>query len=141
MRLDSNFKNMISNENFSLESDLVCDCQNDTFKIYHTGIQKNGLFGMVNLKKYNQQIVVEARCTYCGKKYVIYNSTLDGLKPRLVPLEEYKPFILKNNEDTFRIHVAYNFEPKNFKTDRFDMMQVYIKEKNQDKKICILEVE
>ena len=72
---------------------------------------------------------------------MIYNSTLDGLKPRLVPLEEYKSFILKNNEDTFRIHVAYNFEPKNFKTDRFDMMQVYIKEKNQDKKICILEVE
>ena len=141
MRLDSNFKNMISNENFLLESDLVCDCQNDTFKIYHTGIQKNGLFGTVNLKKYNQQIVVKVLCAYCGKKYVIYNSTLDGLKPKQIPLEEYKPLILKNNEDTFKINVKYNFEPQNYKTDRFEMMQLYIKEKNGKKEICIFEVE
>ena len=54
MRLEPNFKNMIHDENFSLESDIVCDCQNDTFKIIHTGIQKNGLFGIVTLKKQNK---------------------------------------------------------------------------------------
>ena len=141
MRLEPNFKNMIHDENFSLESDIVCDCQNDTFKIIHTGIQKNGLFGIVTLKKQNKQLAIEATCTSCGKKITIYNSTLDGLKPKQIPLEEYKPLILKNNEDTFKINVKYNFEPQNYKTDRFGVMQLYIKEKNGKKEICVFEVE
>ena len=49
--------------------------------------------------------------------------------------------ILKNNEDTFKINVKYNFELQNYKTDRFEMMQLYIKEKNGKKEICVFEVE
>ena len=49
--------------------------------------------------------------------------------------------ILKNNEDTFKINVKYNFEPKKYKTDHFEMMQLYLKEKNRKKEICVFEVE
>ena len=44
LRIINNLDNISENNNVTLEADLVCDCGNKYFKIYHSGKQTKGIF-------------------------------------------------------------------------------------------------
>lgn len=136
MRLENNFYNIINHNNVALEADLKCSCGSETFRITHTGVTKKGLFSSNYIKKKDKQIIIKAKCTLCEKEYLIYDSTKDGSNPKGIPLTEYIPFSVKDNE-IFKINLKYNFYPENFMTDKFEM--IFIDAKIDNKEIRIYE--
>lgn len=137
MRLEKNFTNVINHEDVALEAKLVCDCENDIFNIYHTGILKKGLFG-INLTKNQKQIVIKAKCPSCLKEYILYDSIIDGSRPKGVRLDDYKLFNYKD-ENSFKITMKYNFYEENFNTDKFEMIFIEGNNVNLKKTILIYE--
>lgn len=140
MRLEKNLTNLINHENVALEGYLICDCKNDKFYIYHTGVQKNGLFGSTTLKKLNKQIVIKAKCSKCTKEYLIYDSTIDGIKPNGEKLEDFHLFT-KENENFYKINIKYNFTTEHFNTDQFEMIFIDIINEKNNKEVRIFEGE
>lgn len=138
MRLEDNLVQVKEYNHAALEGDLVCDCKNETFFIFHTGVQKKRLFGSPILKKKEKQIVIKAKCSHCSKEYVLYDSTLDSSHSKGQALEHFEVFTTKSNSPLL-IRMLYNFFPENFKTDLYEMVFIEAKEINSQKFVRIYE--
>lgn len=138
MRLEKNFINEINHENVALEATLKCDCENQIFNVMHTGKEKKGLFGGLSLVKKDGQIRIKALCKSCGKEFVLYDSTIDGCKPKEAPVMEYTKLAIKD-KDSFKINMKYNFMKENFKTDHFEGIAIDIQDNLSKKEKRIYE--
>ena len=119
LRIIGYIENICERGHVALEGDLVCECGNVFFTIYHSGKQTKGIFAPYLVKK-NHQILIEARCTCCEKRIVIFDSSVDGSEPSgpSKPMEQ----TLKAFHDiyAYKIHVMYNYLESNFKTNLFE---------------------
>ena len=101
---------------------LKCECGCENFKIFHTGKQTKGFFSP-HIKKEEKQILIEAKCSKCGKKIKIYDTTVDGEKPVMVTHFDVKPFIYKDKED-YKVKIFMNYYEENYMTNKF--VEIYI---------------
>ncbi len=130
MRLEKNLENVIEHDHVALEADLICDCKNNQFMISHSGILKKKLFGGLTLNKKEKQIVIKAKCLDCSKTYILYDSTKDGCVPKGTALSDFEQLTLKDGTCKFQINMKYNYNPEDFKTDKFQMIFIDVKKKD-----------
>lgn len=119
LRIIDNLSNIIEHERIALEGDLVCDCGNFFFKIFHTGKQTKGILAPY-LIKYKKQILIEARCTCCGNSIEILNSTTKNDISIHHNATQKILFYLSNDDYCFKIHMMYNYYEINYKTNSFE---------------------
>ena len=126
LRVIDKLENICEHNNVALEADLVCECGNAFFKIYHSGKQTKGILAPYLLKM-NNQIIIEAKCTCCGNSIVIYDSEIDGTKRCLSNKDDKKLFNILNDAYVYKVHLMYNYLEKNFKTNLFEdcFIQIY----------------
>ncbi len=138
MRLEKNFIDEINHDDVALEANLKCECGSQIFTIVHTGKEKKSLFGGISLVKKDDQIRIKALCQTCGKEFVLYDSTVDGNKPKEAPIAEYVKLVIKD-KDAFKINMKYNFMKENFKTDRFEGIAIDVQDDASKKERRIYE--
>ena len=119
LRIIDNLENIYEHNNVALEGDLVCDCGNQYFKIYHSGKQTKGIFAPY-LVKNNSQIIIEAQCTCCEHSIIIFDNSIDGVKRVNADETVKKLFNIFNDTYAYKIHLMYNYFENNFKTNLFE---------------------
>lgn len=138
MRLDSNFENVINHENASLEADLKCSCGSKVFNVFHSGVQKKTLFGRVYVSKKQKQLIIKSKCSKCGKEYLVYDSTIDGVRPKGNPIYEFTSLEI-NGVSNFNLRLIYNFYEENYNTEKFEMFRLDVKPESSEKYIVLVE--
>ncbi len=136
LRIKENLKIIEEHSNVALKAKLVCKCGCEKFKLYHTGKQTKGILAS-HLRKKNKQIEIVAQCEQCGKRISILDTTIDGEDPITVNKGDLFLFKLKGQE-TFCIELAYNFDEKNYMTNKFVDCFVFGKN-DKEKKYVIYE--
>ena len=139
MRNENNFSNKINYQNASIEADFICTCGCDTFFIQHTGLFRKSIFGGVSIIKKNKQLVIKAKCSQCHAEYLLYDSTKDGISPNGILCGEFYPLCI-HGENTFQINLKYNFMEENYKTDKFEMFFLDVKNPAWDNYLRICEM-
>lgn len=132
MRLQNNFTDLQTKDNKTLEADIICECGCRKFTITHTG--KSSLFNPQKIKKKSGQLLIKAECRTCHRLLTIYDSKIDGTKPKNVLHEESKPFTNGKNS-VVEINVKYNFKEENFMTDKFKKMSITFKDDEKTYKV------
>ena len=141
MRLQNNLVITERHNKDALAADLVCDCQNKNFTIYHSGVFKKGLFGIeYTLHKKNKQLFIQAICPKCGNQYIIFDSSSDGSKPSKQNTLDANDKIIINNQDSFAINLKYNYYPQNYQTDIWEGFYIDITPENSKKEYRIWEI-
>ncbi len=118
LRILPNLDGIINHEDAALEGNVACPCGHHAFYLEHTGKQTKGIFS-AHLVLKNSQLKVIAICSTCGNKITLYDSTLDGLKPKPVldNIYQYEKFLLKGKQEYFQIHMMYNYIEGNLKDE------------------------
>lgn len=119
LRIINNLDNISENNNVTLEADLVCDCGNKYFKIYHSGKQTKGIFAPYLIQKDNQ-ITIEAKCTCCEHSIIIFDSNIDGTKRTSSDKVNRQLFNILKDTYSYKIHLMYNYWENNFKTNLYE---------------------
>ena len=119
LRIIDSLENICEHNNVALEGDLICECGNHYFKIYHSGKQTKGIFAPYLIKK-NHQIVIEAKCTCCEHSIIIFDNSIDGVKRSNTDETTTKLFNILNDTYGYKIHLMYNYFENNFKTNLFE---------------------
>lgn len=129
----------------SISANLCCTCGNNKFVFLHTGKQTKGIFAPYIIKK-NDQLILQAKCTCCGKNIEVYNSTIDGAKPKAVePSIDFLPFVIpKSTANKFEVIIKYNYWPENLRSDnqysnKFENCFIYIVDHGKETKALIEE--
>lgn len=118
LRIINNLCDQECIRNVAFKGNLICNCQNKLFNIYHSGKKTRGILASYLMKR-NKQIIINAVCKKCCNEITIYDSNIDGvdaLKTKKYPIEK---FILKDENDAFEIIMMYNYYEKDFKTNQF----------------------
>ena len=103
---------------------LKCDCGNEKFKIFHTGKQTKGIFSS-HIKKEEKQILIEAKCSKCGKRIKIYDTSVDGEKPIMNTHFDEKQFVYKDKED-YAVKIFMNYYEENYMTNKFVSIYIHL---------------
>ena len=119
LRIIGNLTNIIEHNNAALEGDLICECGNPYFKIYHSGKQTKGILAPYLINK-NKQISIEAKCICCGNSLTIYDNRLDGVKKFNSDIVLKQLLNISNDKCTFKLHLMYNYIKEHFKTNLFE---------------------
>ena len=129
----------------SISANLCCTCGNNKFVFSHTGKQTKGIFAPYIIKK-NDQLILQAKCTCCGKNIEVYNSTIDGAKPKAQePSIDFLPFVIpKATANKFEVIIKYNYWPENLRSDnqysnKFENCFIYIIDHGKETKALIEE--
>ena len=129
----------------SISANLCCTCGNNKFVFSHTGKQTKGILAPYIIKK-NKQLILQAKCTCCEKNIEVYNSTIDGSKPKTIEQSiDFLPFIIpKTSADKFEVIIKYNYWPENLKSNGlysnyFEDCFIYIVENGKETKALIEE--
>ena len=129
----------------SISANLCCTCGNNKFAFSHTGKQTKGILAPYIIKK-NKQLILQAKCMCCGKNIEVYNSTIDGSKPKTIEQSiDFLPFIIpKTSADKFEVIIKYNYWPENLKSNGlysnyFEDCFIYIVENGKETKALIEE--
>lgn len=128
MRLKNNFINIKEQGKKVLEADFICECGCRKFMLTHTG--KNCLLRPSILNKKKGQLRIKAECRNCHRLTTVYDSTIEGKRPKEVKSESYDKLI-KNNNDVFEIQLKYSFLEENYNTDKFTKISIKIKDDNE----------
>jgi hypothetical protein len=129
----------------SISANLRCTCGNNKFVFSHTGKQTKGILAPYITKK-NKQLILQAKCTCCGKNIEVYNSTIDGSKPQITEqLTAFMPFVIpKTSADKFEVLIKYNYWPEKLKvngrySNEFENCFIYIVDNGKETKALIEE--
>ena len=115
---------------------LKCECGSEEFKIFHTGKQTKGIFSP-HIKKAEKQISIEARCSKCGKRIKIYDTSIDGIKTVMNTAFNEKQFIYKDKED-YKVKIFMNYYEENYMTNKFVAIYIHLVD-NNNKEIVLYE--
>ena len=114
-----------------------------TIVFSHTGKQTNGILAPYIIKK-NKQLILQAKCMCCGKNIEVYNSTIDGAKPKAQePSIDFLPFVIpKATANKFEVIIKYNYWPENLRSDnqysnKFENCFIYIIDHGKETKALI----
>ena len=121
------YKNLLTKskiEGTAFNGMLVCDCKCDAFYIEHTGKQTSGKFRPYLVKR-KKQLTIVCRCKNCGKEFVIFDSTVDGVKPKNAEKCPQVAFAV-NGKNIFGVSVLYNYIRENYLTDKFEDCFIYV---------------
>ena len=121
---------------YCVKGNLKCDCGSENFVIFHTGKQTKGIFAP-NIAKTDHQILVQAKCSKCGKTIQLYDTAIDGEKPILKEHPELKKFIYKNSE-SFRVKIILDYDEVNYMTNKFFTIFIYLYN-SENKEIVLYE--
>ena len=103
---------------------IKCSCGCEKFKIFHTGKQTKGILAS-HIVKMQKQILIEAKCSRCGKIIPIYDTCVDGENPIANIHLESKEFLHQNIED-FSVKVLLNYNEENYMTNKFFTIYVHL---------------
>ena len=120
----------------AVKGGLRCSCGCEQFKIFHTGKQTKGILAS-HIIESQKQILIEAKCSKCGRTIQLYDSSYDGEKPFTVSHPEVKQFLYKNISD-FKIKIILNYYEENYMTNKFAMIYIYLYDDN-NKQIVLYE--
>ncbi len=129
IRIYENLKTLEERTNVALQGSLICDCKNEFFYISHTGRQTRGILAPFLVKK-ERQLSIVCSCCRCGKKFNLYDSTVDGLKPIDAPKLEYQDFS-QNSTRAFKVVMSYNYFEKDYLTNRFAECMITLLDENE----------
>ena len=108
-------------------------------------MQWNEILAPYIIKK-NKQLILQAKCTCCEKNIEVYNSTIDGSKPKTIEQSiDFLPFIIpKTSADKFEVIIKYNYLPENITesgeySNRFENCFIYLLENDKETKALIEE--
>lgn len=125
MRLMNNFINL-NEQNETFKADFICECGTHKFTITHTGTKR--IVPLLSiLRKRHNQIRIKAECRNCHRIYTLYDSAIDGIKPKSAREFEFAQFF-KNGNDIFELEIKYNFSAEFYKTDKFKAITIHIKD-------------
>ena len=119
LRILDNLRNKIDHDNVAFEGDLVCECGNMYFEIYHTGKQTKGILAPYLIRKDNQ-IAIIGKCICCGHETIIYDTSVDSKNKQKSNIDEKQKFIIKNSLSSYKVHMMYNYLEENYKSDSFE---------------------
>ena len=126
--MDLSFKDFFiieeEHDKVSVSGSLKCSCGMDRFLIYHTGKQTKGILSP-HIKKMEKQILIEAKCSKCGRTIQIYDNTIDGEKPAMASVLERKQFLHKGMSE-FKTKIVLNYYEESYMTNRFVTIYVYL---------------
>ena len=127
----------------ALSANLQCSCGSTKFAFFHTGKQTKGIFAPYIIKK-NNQLVLKAKCNRCNNEIVVYDSQIDGAKPKAAnESREFTSFVLPKSSE-FEVIIKYNYLPENIiesggYSNRFENCFIYLLENNKESKALIEE--
>lgn len=127
----------------AISAKLRCTCGNCSFAFSHTGKQTKGILAPYIIKK-NKQLALKAKCSKCGNEIVVYNSQIDGAKPKIVEeIREFTTFATQNSSE-FEVMIKYNYFPEKLKEDgnysnQFENCFIYIIDNGKETKALIEE--
>ncbi len=117
LRIIDNLRVIEERRGVAFSGALVCDCKNESFYLTHTGRQTRGILSPYLAKK-KGQLRVKCCCTKCGREITVYDSTLDGLKPKPCEKGEFSDLVIKSTR-AFGVVMSYNYYEEDYLTDRF----------------------
>ena len=117
LRIINNLKILKEVDKVAIEASLVCDCGNECFYVSHTGKKTKGILSSWLIKN-DKQISVMCKCKDCGKKIIVCDTTIDGLKPLDIEKSNYAEFAIKG-KNIFKIILYYNYWEEDYMTNRF----------------------
>lgn len=131
--MNLSFKNyfiiMEEHDNVAVNGNLKCSCGSEKFSIYHTGKQTKGILAP-HIVRTQKQILIEAKCSECGRTIQIYDTTIDGENPIVAWHPEFKQFSYKNITD-FKVKIFLNYYEENYMTNKFAMIYIYLYDNNK----------
>lgn len=99
---------------FYTEGRLLC-CGGDCFGISIWGKVKSGWLSHMYLTEQNHRLVLQARCHYCGKAILLFDTSQDGYDSIPAVLEEAPPLhplvCKKCGEGNFSVFLRYEYPP------------------------------
>ena len=122
---------------------LQCSCGSTKFAFFHTGKQTKGIFAPYIIKKSNQ-LVLKAKCNRCNNEIVVYDSQIDGAKPKVAKeSREFTPFVIPKSPE-IEVIIKYNYLPENITesgeySNRFENCFIYLLENHKEAKALIEE--
>ena len=122
---------------------LQCSCGSTKFAFFHTGKQTKGIFAPYIIKKSNQ-LALKAKCNRCNNEIVVYDSQVDGAKPKAAKeSREFTPFVIPKSPE-FEVIIKYNYLPENITesgeySNRFENCFIYLLENDKETKALIEE--
>ena len=138
LRILDNLRNKVEHDNVAFEGDLVCECGNMYFELYHTGNQTKGIFAPYLIRKDNQ-ICIVGKCICCGNETVIYDTSVDGKRIQKCSLSEKQKFSIKNSLNSYKVHMMYNYLEENFKSNLFEECYIGISNNSMKKSKVLFE--
>ena len=70
LRIINNLCDQECIRNVEFKGNLICNCQNKLFNIYHSGIKTRGILASYLIKR-NKQIIINAVCKKCCNEITI----------------------------------------------------------------------
>ncbi len=122
---------------------LQCSCGSTKFVFLHTGKQTKGIFTPYIIKKSNQ-LALKAKCNRCNNEIVVYDSQVDGAKPKAAKgSREFTPFVIPKSPE-FEVIIKYNYLPENITesgeySNRFENCFIYLLENDKETNALIEE--
>ncbi len=122
---------------------LKCSCGSTKFVFLHTGKQTKGIFAPYIIKK-SSQLALKAKCNRCNNEIVVYDSQVDGAKPKAAKgSREFSPFVIPKSPE-FEVIIKYNYLPENITesgeySNRFENCFIYLLENDKETKALIEE--
>lgn len=130
--MDLSFKDFFvieeEHDRVSVSGSLKCCCGMDKFLIYHTGKQTKGILSP-HIKKIEKQVLIDAKCSKCGRTIQIYDNTIDGEKPAMASVLERKQFLYKDMSE-FKTKIVLNYYEEYYMTNKFVTIYVYLFDDN-----------
>ena len=118
LRILNNLQIINEIDNVAIKGKLVCSCGCEEFNIFHTGKQTKGIFTS-DIVKIKGQIIIEAKCINCNESIKVLDTSIDGMKTKVIEQIEYKKLIIKNHIDSFKIIMKYNYYKEDYKSNKF----------------------
>ena len=110
----------------AISANLKCACGASEFRFFHTGKQTKGIFAAFIVRKQGQ-LVLKAECPRCQKSMIVFDSTKDGVQPKEKDFpDDFAVFASSKVPERFPVRIKYNYQPENFKSNRFESCFVYI---------------
>ncbi len=144
LRILSNLTDIQEHNGVALSAALRCSCGGEVFELSHTGKQTKGILAPLIIPR-DGQLCVMASCPGCGASVCLYDSRVDGSKPRAADTIPVTPLSMKQGRE-WQIRVRLNYLPEHFQTDtgvysnHFENLFVDICQPASDRKYTLFEI-
>lgn len=115
LRILSNLTDIQEYDSVALSAVLRCSCGGTVFDLSHTGRQTKGILAPLILPR-NGQLCVMGRCLACGTTICIYDSRIDGSRPKEAVVDPSVPLATKQGTE-WQVTLRFNYFPESLCTE------------------------